>query len=129
MAKDDARFLHPAQVDHHDKQHQADGDPHPVGVQIGKGRSDLRHTGRNRNRHREDIIGQQRRAGGLGGQLAQVIARDNIGAAAARVGVDGLLVGNRDDHHQGTMAIEMGKTNPSAPLPATASTIMISWVA
>ena len=79
----------------------ADRNRHPVGIQVGEGRCNLRHTRRDRNRDGQDIIGQQGRAGGLGRQFAQVIAGHNISAAAARVGMDGLFVRNGDDHHQG----------------------------
>jgi hypothetical protein len=42
-------------------------------------------------------------------QLAQVVAGDDVSAAAARVGVDGLLVRDRHDDEQNMMAMEMGK--------------------
>jgi hypothetical protein len=60
----------------------------------------LRHARRDRYGHGQDIVGQQGGAGDLGRQLAQVVAGDDVGAAPARVGVNGLLIRNRDDSQQ-----------------------------
>ena len=96
-----ARFLDPAQVDDHDHEDQPHRQVHPVGVQGGERRGDLRHARGDRHGHGEDVVGQQRGACGLRGQLAQVVAGHDVGAAAARIGVNGLLVRHGDDQQQG----------------------------
>ncbi len=82
--KSGARFFDPAQVDQHDKNDHAHSDLDTVRKELRISRDDLGHTRRDGNRHGEDVIGQQGGAGGLGGQLTQVIAGDDVGAAAVR---------------------------------------------
>ena len=93
-------FLDAAQIDEHDEHHQRDGDPDPLRIERRKRGSDLRDTRRDRDGDRQDVIGEQRRAGRLCGQLAQVIARDDVGAAAAGIRVDRLLVRQGQDGEQ-----------------------------
>ena len=60
-----ARLLHAAQVHEHDEADQRHGERHPVGEERREGRRDLRDAGRDRDGDRQDVVGQQRRAGHL----------------------------------------------------------------
>ncbi len=102
----------------------------PVGEERRKCRGDLRHTRGDGHGHGQDVVGEQGRAGRLGGQLAQVVARDDVGAAAARVGMDRLFVGKGDNRQQDRDGDRDRETrSPSAAVPAAARMIRISCVA
>ena len=58
-----------------------------------------RHTGGDADRHGQHVVDEQRRRGDEGGRLSDVLLRDDVGAAAARVGMDGLPV-REDDNGQ-----------------------------
>src|SRR5438445_7940230 len=49
-----------------------------------------------RHGHGEDVVGEEGRARDLRGHRPDVVAHHDVGAAAVRVGVDRLLVGERD---------------------------------
>ena len=55
-------------------------------------RDDGGDAGRDRDRHGEDVVDEQRRAGHQRRVLAEVLPADDVGAAAARVGEDRLAV-------------------------------------
>ena len=71
-----------------------------ITIYRGEGRGDLRHAGGNGHGHGQDVVGEQGSPGNDGGQLAQIIARDDIRPAAGGVGVDGLLVRKGEDGQQ-----------------------------
>ena len=48
----------------------------------------------------EDVVGEQRDAGDLRGQHAEVVAGHDVGAAGARVRLDRLAVREHQDHEQ-----------------------------
>ena len=68
--------------------------------ELRKRRRDGRHAGGDGDRHRQHVVHQQRGRGHQAGDRTQVRPRDDVGAAAARIGVDRLLVGDRDDRQQ-----------------------------
>ncbi len=98
--EDEPGLLDPAQVDEHDEADQQHAERHAPGEEAGEGGRDLRDAGGDRDRHRQDVVHQQRRPGDLGREVADVVARDDVRAAARGVGVDRLLVGDREDHEQ-----------------------------
>ena len=63
-------------------------------------RDDGGDAGRDRHRHGEDVVDQQRRAGDERRALAEVLAAHDVGAATARVGEDRLAVRRDDDREQ-----------------------------
>ena len=76
------------------------------GVQAGNGRDERGGAGGDRHRDGEDVVGEQRDAGDLGGQQPEVVAGDDVGAAGGRVGLDRLAVGEdqerqHDQHGDG----------------------------
>ena len=107
-----------------------DANGHLVGEERGKRRRHLRDARRDRHGDREDVVHQQRRARHLGGELAEVVAGDDVGAAAGGVGVNGLLVGDGDDRQQRRRwRWRSGSVKVNADAPASARIIMISCVA
>ena len=69
--------------------------------QLGNGGRDRGHTGRRRHGNGQDVVDDQGRAGEQAGIDADVRLRHVVGAAAARIGLDELDVGSRDDRRQG----------------------------
>ena len=63
-------------------------------------RDDRGDAGRDRHRDGEDVVDEQRRARDERRVLAEVLAADDVGAAAARVREDRLPVRRRDDREQ-----------------------------
>ena len=63
----------------------------------GDGRHERRSPGRDGHRNSERVVGEQRDAGDLGRQDPEVVARDDVCAAAVGVGLDRLAVGEQQD--------------------------------
>ena len=105
----------------------ADGDLDAIRVEVRERRCDLRDAGRDGHGDGQDVVGQQGGAGGLRGQLAQVVACDDVRAAAAGVGVDGLLVREGQDGQQDDDADGEGHGVAQAGRARAASTSIISW--
>ncbi len=78
--EDLAGLLHPPQVDHHQHRDETDRDAHRVRTGRGQRRSDRRHPGHHRHRHRQHVIHQQRRRGHQPSRTAQVLVTDDVGA-------------------------------------------------
>ena len=74
---------------------EAERDRHAVRAQVGERGGQGGDAGRDRHRHGEDVVGEQRDAGHLGGQQAEVVLGDDVGAAGRRVRLDGLAVAER----------------------------------
>ncbi len=98
--EDRAALAHATQVDDGHERDDADSDDDPVGGQVGKGGHDLGHAGGDGHGHGQDVVGQQRRAGHLGGHFAQVVAGDDVGSTAVGVGEDRLPVADGDDDQE-----------------------------
>ena len=96
--KDRTQLFDPTKVDQHDKHDKPNGDLNTKVVEARSSGRDLGHAGRHRDCHCQDVVGEQRCGGDLSRESAQIVTRDDIGAATARVGVDRLLVG---DCHNG----------------------------
>ncbi len=65
------RLLHAAEVAPRDDRDEHQSDRYPARVEAGEDRVHGRHAGGDRDRHREDVVGQQRDAGDLRGQQAR----------------------------------------------------------
>ena len=100
--EDPARLLDAAQVGERDERRRARGRAAPAGRRgpERRDRDDRGDAGRDRHRDGEDVVDEQRRAGDERRVLAEVLAADDVGAAAARVGEDRLPVRRRDDREQ-----------------------------
>ena len=72
----------------------------PVRLQLREGRDQRGHAGGDADRDGQDVADQQRRAGGQRRQLAEVVLGHDVAAAAVRVGLDRLPVGDADDDQQ-----------------------------
>jgi len=84
----------------------------------GHRRGHGRHRCCNTHRHGQHIVGQERRAGGQGGEFAQIVLGDDIGAPAMGVRANRLPVGNTDDDHEGRNGRADGQTVGKRRQPA-----------
>ncbi len=78
-------------------------------VEARGGRGDGGNARGHADRHGQDVINQKRRAGHQTGADAQVLLGDNVGAAAAGVGIDSLAIRNDDDRQQADDAERYGE--------------------
>ena len=93
-------------------------------------RRDRRHARGHRDRNREHVVREEGHAGELGGQQPEVVLRDDVGAAGARIGPDRLAVREEEDREHGQDAKVIGITSEKARLPtAGTATFRISSVA
>ena len=89
-----------ASADEHD-QHEPERDAVLLrGPWNCRDRDDRGDAGRDRHRDGEDVVDEQRRARDQRRVLAEVLAADDVAAAAARVGEDRLAVRRDDDREQ-----------------------------
>ena len=97
-----AGFLQPAQVAERDDadQHKPERDALVGQAAKLRNRDQRGDAGRDRHRDGEDVVEQDRRAGQQRRLGAEVLAADDVGAAAARVGEDRLAVARDDDRQQ-----------------------------
>jgi hypothetical protein len=100
-----------------------------TGVEAGNDRHDLADRRRSRDRDRHHVVDQERGRRDQAPDLAEVLLRHRVGAAARRVGPADLAVRRRDDASRTAIAIATGTDQTSAAMPAVARTRMISWVA
>ena len=84
---------HASQVPPGDDPDEHDREPHPIRVEARRRGDDRRDAGRDRDRDGEDVVGEQGDAGELRGEESEVVLRDDVRAAGARVGLDRLAVG------------------------------------
>ena len=63
-------------------------------------RDDGSHAGRDRHRHRQHVVDQQRRGGQDRRILAEVFSAHDVGTAARGIGEDRLAIRNHHDHQQ-----------------------------
>ena len=122
------RRLHdPAQV-HRRDQHQHDqAQPQPVAVQRGEGRGQRGHTGRDRHRHVQDVVQDQRGRRHQAGARAQVRLGHRV-RRRRRPGTRRSPAGTRPPAPPAApaMARVTGSVNPSPCAPAAASTRTIA---
>ena len=94
----------PEEVPVGEERDEGEGDPHPVPVDGRSDGAERLHPGRHRDGHGEDVVDEQRDAGDLRGQQAEVVPGDDVGPAGGRVGLDRLAVGEDQDgldqHHR-----------------------------
>ena len=96
-------LLHAAQVAvHHDRDERRARSAPVHGLERVERRDERGRARRHRHGHGEDVADEQRRAGHLGGDDAEVVAGDEVGAAGRRVRLDRLPVGQdqQAEHHQ-----------------------------
>ena len=92
-SEDHGRFPHTAQVAQREQQHNSHRNRHFIWQQRRECRGDSGCSRADAYRNRQNIIDRKRSCGNEPRALAQVIAGHNIGAAAVRIGIDGLPVG------------------------------------
>ena len=88
---------HAAQVDERDQGQDGEAQRQDVGLQDRHGRDQRGDAGGDADGHVEDVVEHQRRGGEQAGAGAEVLPGDGVGAAVARVGADGLAVGDVED--------------------------------
>ncbi len=98
--EDEARFLDSAEIHVHHEEDEADTESDAVIEERWKRGGDLGHARGYGHGHGQDVVRKEGGPGDLRRDLAEVVARDDVGAATTRVGVDGLFVGDRDDDQQ-----------------------------
>ena len=96
-----ARLLHAAEVGRRDE-HDEQGRDQDLVVREGRSRRGDRDRAR-RHRHRDGqhVVREDRRRGDQAGHRPQVLAGDDVGAAAAGVGANRLPVRRHDDREEG----------------------------
>ena len=118
--EDVARLAEAAQVADRDQRDRDEGDLDPVVVDRREHRLDLLDGGGRRHRDGHDVVDQQRRRGHQPGQLRQVLASDDVGAAAARVGPADLPVARprrRPAGRRSRSTRRPSRRSPTAPRP------------
>ncbi len=98
--EDQARLLQPTEVGQRHQDDEGEDDLDAVGPQVVEGRRDGCGAGRDRHRDGEDVVDDERRRRDERRHPAEVLPRHDVGAAAVRVGVDGLAVAGDDDGQQ-----------------------------
>ena len=83
----------------------------------GERRGDRRDAGRDAHRDREDVVREQRGRGDEPGPDPEVLAGDDVAAAAVRVGPDRLPVGHDDDREDGHDERRDGQREPECAGP------------
>ena len=99
-AEGGTRLADAAQVDDHKQRHRGERDGDRVGDERGVGAGDRRNATGDRHGNGEDVVGEERGRGDEARSLAEVFAGDGVRAAAAGIGVHGLLVAQADEHEQ-----------------------------
>src|SRR5262249_42671222 len=79
---------------------ERDGELHLVPAKRRDGRRDRGDPGRDRYRDGQRVVDEQRRGRHQRRVGAKVLATDDVGPAAVRIGVQGLAVAGDDDHEQ-----------------------------
>jgi len=90
--KDDAGFERAAQVDKCDQRQHGEAQFEGVGMELRRGRGQSRDPGRDADRDIQHIVYHQRGGGEQAGITAEVFLGYRVGAAIARIGLDGLPV-------------------------------------
>ena len=104
--EDAARLADASQVPDHQQRDESERQLHAVDVPVGECRCERRDARRDADRHRQDVVDQQRAGGDERRHFAEVVLRDDVRAAARRVRVDRLAIGedhdrqNRCDHER-----------------------------
>jgi hypothetical protein len=107
-----ARLLHTAQVrEGHDDDAREAQRHRPLVAEPGGG-ANGEHATRHRHGDGEDVVDQERRPRDERRDLAEVLLRHDVAAAAARVGVDGLPVAGHHDHEQHADDDRNGRDGP-----------------
>jgi hypothetical protein len=97
--EDPPRLPNAAQVAEHQHEHEPERQLHAVDVHLRKRGGDGGDAGRDADRDRQDVVDEQRRGRDERRHLAEVVLRDEIGAASGRVRMNRLAV-REDDHRE-----------------------------
>ena len=95
-----AGFLDPAEVGEREEHDEAERDRDSVVCDLRDRRRDREHPGAHGNRDRQDVVDEERRRRGQARQDPEVLLADDVGAAARRIGADGLAVGRDHDREE-----------------------------
>ena len=98
--EDRPRFADATEVQQRDDRHEPDGQLDAERVQLRDRRGDREHAGGDRDSDRKDVVDGERGRRGEPGDVPEVLARDDVRAAAARVRLDRLTVRERHDREQ-----------------------------
>ena len=90
--EDHAGVVDAAHVDDGENEQHPKAELQRVRLQAGHGGDERAHAGGDAHRCGEDVVDHQRRSGQQAGALAQVLRSHRVGAAALRIGVDGLAI-------------------------------------
>ena len=95
--EDPPRFAHASEVAEREDHDEAERDRHPPRVEALEDRRQRRRPRGDGHRDGQDVVGEERHAGDLGRFHAEVVARDQVGAASLRIRPDRLPVGEQQD--------------------------------
>ena len=89
-----------AKVAEHQQRQKEEAYLDAIRIQARKRGNDREHAGRDADRDGQRVVDQERRRGDKACVRSDVLFRDGVGAAAFRVGKNGLAVGEGDDGQQ-----------------------------
>ncbi len=92
QGEDPSRLADAAEIAEHDHEHESEGHLDAVDVPFRKRRRDRRHARRDADGDRQDVVDQERARGDERRRLAEIVLRDDVRAAAAWIGVNGLAI-------------------------------------
>ena len=95
--EDVARLANAPEIADHQQEDEAEGELDAIDVPLRKRRRERRDSGCDADGHGEDVVDQERRSRDERRQLTEVLFRDDVGAAAARVRMDRLAIRKDDD--------------------------------
>ena len=91
---------HAPQVGHHHQQHRHQAEGNAVGVEAGEIGGEGSDAGGHAHGHGEHVVDREGGARHQAGDLAEVVLRDPVGAAAEGISLDRLPVAGGHDQHQ-----------------------------
>ena len=106
----EARLANAAQVSEREDEDAGERECDLVRRERREDRGDREDAGGHGDRHGQDVVRQERGCGDESGHSAEVLLREDVGAAARLIDGDALPVGEDDDEKEGAIAIEIGKT-------------------
>ncbi len=87
-----AGFAKPAKIENGDDDENADAESDRVWLETRDGADERADSGRDADGRGKNVVGEERGGGEEAGKRAEIVARDGVGAATLRIGLDRLTV-------------------------------------
>ena len=108
-----ARLAYAAEIRERDEQDERDRQPHARSDETRRRRGDRVDAGDHRDHDRHHVVDEQGRGRHEAGAGPDVLLADDVGAAAVRIGANGLSVRDHDDREQGSRSRSRSGTRSS----------------